>query len=87
MNAKQSFKEVYGLARLNRENIHFQGQEFRFPGGYIYIGDSALIIRGNDRPIFQPGNYVPSDTRGLSRKYRRYFNVERAREVGRVPLP
>jgi len=87
MNAKQSFKQVYSLTRTNRHNIHFRGQTFRFEGGFIYVGDETLVIRGNDRPTFLPGDYAPAATKGFSKDFRRYYYIQRSREVGRVPLP
>lgn len=87
MNAKQSFKQVYALTRLNRNNIHFNRQLFRFDGGTIYIDGGILIICRNGRTVSDhPGFNVGAISGRLSKHGRRYF-LATSQACGPVPLP
>lgn len=89
MNAKQSFKNVYQLTRLNRGNIHFRQQFFRFEGGgSIYIADSGELVLGRvgEFVSYRPGALAAHIGCGFSLDYRKH-TVERSRDAGRVPLP
>lgn len=91
MNAKQSFKSVYALTRLNRNNIHFRHQFFRFADdtGCIFVGDNALVISRNGRYITEQPGYLAGcvgNNSGYSVDFRKHY-LDRSREVGRVPLP
>jgi hypothetical protein len=90
MNAKQSFREVYALTRLNRGNIHFRGQFFRFAGnrGDIFIDSTGQLVIGRVgvNLVSTPGAAAASIGMGVSKDFRRYC-VDAARDTDPVPLP
>lgn len=87
--AADSFRSVYAFCRLNRGNVHFDGQFFGFTGGgNIYISGRDLVIGKAKRFNWDsPGWRVAELNLYRSNKQLRREAVEASRSVGRVPLP
>ena len=83
-----TFANVYRLCRLNRGNLHFRKQFFRFAGGSIYIHDTGRLVIAREHSI-KPAffaNCLLGNGRNTSVDYRRHF-IDRCRETDAVRLP
>lgn len=82
----ENFKQAYAIARNNRHHRLWANEFIRFPGGYVFIGDTGgLNISRDGRPL-GPGYFHTVGQNRCGVRYRR-VRVQNSREAGPVPLP